>query len=202
MIPGKRVRIGELSLAIAWKIALIFFDEDNFEKELIREHSIAKGFPPDWTRTDALSRWYSLGFICLTHCSKKSIWSEALTLGVGMQVYEAAVEKMWILWSMPEEVRVRVMEFMGTNIQSVTSSLNDVVDARTRTVWFRRYAARIKGENPPWEIQRGGQSSMLDELLSGGQVSTDLGLISHLSANFEALAEVILKLVTGAEPLP
>jgi hypothetical protein len=125
-----------------------------------------------------------------------------LTLDVGTQVYDATVVELWILWSMPDTVKDKVMAFMGTNINGITRSLESVVDERTNAVWFRRYAARIKGGNPPWEIHSGGQSSVLGDLIAGETVSTDLALTAELSARYWVLAKDIKGLVSGAEPLP
>ncbi len=202
VIPKRGDQVGTLALAIAMKVVFTFFDEDTFAKVLIQENSIEKDFPSSWTRTDALSRWYALGFICLTRCSMDSNWSDALTVSVGMQVYDATVEKMWILWSMPDAAKERVMAFMKTNIKSITSSLDAFVDGETRRAWFSRYAARIKGENPPWEIQRGGQSSAFEDLLSGGEVSADVNWNLALSAHCGALIKGIMMLATGADPIP
>lgn len=200
-VPGRGIQVGKLALAIAAKTCACF-NEGEFEKVLFQEPSIKEGFPRNWSRADALSRWYALGFICLTHCSMKSVWSNALTVDAGMQVYDASVEKMWILWSMSEEVRARLDSFMRSNIQNITRSLQTVVDAATRAEWFRRYAERIAGKNPPWEISGGWQSSVLEDSLRGDTVCTNLEFISDLSARFEVLAEGIMKLASGAEPLP
>jgi hypothetical protein len=72
VVPGRGVKVGNLALAIAMKIADYSMDKGTFEKVLIGEHAIEKEFPAGWGRADALARWYALGFICVTDCFRRS----------------------------------------------------------------------------------------------------------------------------------
>ncbi len=157
-IPGSGVKVADVGLELAKKVK-DHFSLNCFEKIFIPIFHIERGFPSGWSRADALSRWYALGLICLTHCSLTSIWNEALTLEVGNQVYDATVEEVWAFWSMPDVVRENVMLFMGSNIKSITSSLRTIVDERSEKLWFLRYSERlVKGGVSPWDISFGGQS--------------------------------------------
>ena len=150
-VPKSGANVTDVGLAIGKAIETCF-NKIMFDDYLVKRFSVETRLAPGWSPDDALSRWYALGFICLTHCSMTKRWTEALPVEIGTQVYEASLEFLWLRFRMSEALRKRVSQFMQENIREITSSLASEVDGDLRRNWFNRYSRRICGYNPPWEV--------------------------------------------------
>jgi len=193
LIPGSNVTVADFAMQVAAR-ASERFSFPRFESALLREHSIEKDFINGWSRGDALSRWFALGFICLTQCSLTTTWNSELTLEVGNQTYSAAVECMWLWWDMPDAIRERVQHFMGHHITDITSSLRGIVDEASQCEWFCQYSIEMKGGNPRWK-NRGNYTPQHWEVRVWNLLSADLTLNAFLNLHFAQSSDHILKLV-------
>jgi len=207
IVPRSGAKVSDLAVSIA-KTITVSFNDVVFEDALLTRHSIEREFKAGWSRTDARSRWFSLGFICLTYCSLKSTWSEALTESVGNQVYDAAVEFLWLRSEVPDEVKKNVVLFMRANIQNITSSLNNDFE-EIRPLWFNRYAARLKGFSPPWTFQthhapkwdeRVGWRSLFGVEAGEDNFPIDIELSFTLNKLFQIASETTLNLLKQSDP--
>ncbi len=135
-----------------------------FSAEVFDQLFSSKKFPDGWDREDALSRWYSLGIICLHRCLTSRQWNAALPINLGVPVHDAALESMWVEWKMPDQTRAKVNRYMQSNIKNVTRSFNTVTNKSTRVLWFRRYTERLFGMNPSWDMTDGDRSLADDPL--------------------------------------
>jgi hypothetical protein len=154
VIPRSGASICFLGLEVSRRVT-DRFASPVFYQGLISAIGIQKEFPLGWTAENALSRYFALGLICVTHCSMVSVWSDALTIEAGMQVYDAALEFMWTWdnWNAPGLIAEGTLRFMRDNIADIPGSLRELVDERARTIWFSRYAERLaRGGNPAWNI--------------------------------------------------
>lgn len=188
VIPRSGTAIGDLAFEIAGDLS------NRFSRATFERVRQGWAFSPGWTESDALSRWYALGFICLMNCLQNSQWTEALTLDAGLKVHDAATELLWVLWSPPEPVKEKVRTFMRENIKEITRSLDAFSIPASRRSWFINYAERIKGTNPTWDT-RGG---FLSQVLAGEQPSTDMLSGNLLMSCFGDARKSILDLVSGA----
>jgi hypothetical protein len=151
-IPRSGALICDLGFEVSRRVTDTF-SSPVFYQGLVSAIGIQSEFPIGWTAGDALSRYYALGLICLTHCSMQPVWSDALTIEAGMQVHDAALELMWTWanWIVPGPVAENTLRFMRDNIADITGSLRELVDERARRIWFSRYVARlVRGGNPAW----------------------------------------------------
>ena len=188
VIPRSGTAIGDLAFEIAGDLGKRF-STPAFERFLQ-----SRNFSSGWTESDALSRWYALGFICLMNCLQTSQWTEALTLNVGLKVHDATTELLWVLWSPPEPLKEKVKAFMRENIKEITRSLDAFAIPTSRRNWFINYVERIKGANPPWDT-RGG---FLSQILDGEEPSTDVLSGNLLMSQFGDARKSVLDLVSGA----
>jgi hypothetical protein len=198
-IPQSDTTVALIAAEVA-KIVTSRFSLQFFEAIFAPVGLLDDRYPSGRSRTDMLALWYSLGLICLTHCSITNVWSEALTVDVGCQVYDATVASAWAFWAMPDPVRERVELFMGSNITHITRSLRTVVDARSKTIWFARYSERIlRGANPQWEVSFSGppggwRAKFGDAIFDDGDIKFGRFLLTP----FEETANLILNAVSGA----
>lgn len=200
VIPGGGTQICKLALEISRRLANIY-SLLCFHDGLISTAHIDLKFPPRWTKELALSRYYSLGLICLTHCARLKVWSDALTVQGGMQVYDAALELAWSWesWTVPLTVTENTLQFMRQNIHGIAVSLDELIDQRARTIWFSRYAERlVRGSDLPWNIldAQPWRNLAAPELLFNG---FELELGRTLQTQFEDAGTSILNLVICAE---
>lgn len=146
-VPATGIAIGNCGIEIAATIAK-WFSKVEFDRFRDRV-SLQLMYVPGWSDADALARWYSLGFVCLMASLKAPAWTQTLGLETGIQVHDAAVEMLWVIWAMPEVVKDRVRTFMKENISRITQSVDEVHLGVQG--WFERFASRLAGSNPAWE---------------------------------------------------
>lgn len=132
-----------------------FFSTDLYFSVFVSAARIEERFPTGWTRDAALSRWYSLGLICLTHCSIMTRWTDALSIQGGMDVHDATIRALWDRWRLTDNMQAKVRQFMQSNIKDITSSLRTIVNRQAQDRWFTHYAWRILyGVNAQWSISQ------------------------------------------------
>lgn len=199
VIPATGSSVCSLASEIAKPITTCF-NEAIFEDVLIRRFAIDKRFVTGWTKPNALALWYSLGIISLTRCSMLESWSEALTVDLGAQVYDATVEFLWLHWSVSDVLRQTVTAFMGTNIGRITKSLENSLNGWARTIWFLRYAARMRGLNPPWEIMDSEVQAKGGDALTRAAIDGDLELIEALCKFDDLASGAVMKLIGAPSP--
>ncbi len=170
------------------------FDERVFDI-LIKQHHIDKDFISGWSYQDSLSRWYALGTISLTRCLMSKTWNDALPSPFDLEVYDASLGLMWIMWRMPDAVRSKVDLFMRNNFQEIKNSFGSIVDAKTNAEWFRRYGDRLIGSNLPWEIRSGDTSAVAETLLTGENVTANILARQFIGRVFLETGGEVLKLV-------
>jgi hypothetical protein len=120
---------------------------------------------------------------------------------LGLSVYEASLELAWAFWSMPDSLRQKVDSYMRSNIWNIQSSLGNVVDDRSKGVWFVRYSDRMaRGATPPWDLYSSEQSqSWRDKFPETLFDEADRKLGGFLLSMFELVGNSVLTLVCGTE---
>jgi len=194
LIPGLKKTVSELASAVASRI-IATFNEKTFNEILITQHHIEKDFKSGWSYQDSLSRWHALGIICLTRCLMTRPWSDALPGPFDLEVYDASLDSMWVSWGMPVAIRAKVDSFMKESFLEIKKSFVDWDNRDVFTAWFRRYGDRLIGANPSWEIRNGGTTDVLETLLKGEMVLSDMFVGPLISRAFVETGGEVLKLV-------
>jgi hypothetical protein len=96
---------------------------------------------------------------------------------------------------MPEELKNKVNSFMKENFMEIQKSFSNWDNLDTFKIWFRRYANRLVGANPPWEIQNGGTADDLETFLRGERVLSNVLVAPLISRLFMESGEAVLKVV-------
>jgi TPR repeat protein len=197
IIPERETKVAGLANSVAQQIVAIF-NEKTFNESLVNKHHIEKDFNPGWNYQDSLSRWYALGIICLTRCSMARPWSDALPDPLDLEVYDASLDSMWVSWGMPVAIRAKVDSFMKESFLEIKKSFIDWDNRDVYKVWFRRYANRLIGANPSWEIRNGGASDDLETSLRGERFLADVLVPPFIARVFMETGDAVLKVVCPA----
>ena len=195
IIPERETKVAGLANSVAQQIVAIF-NEKTFNESLVNKHHIEKDFNPGWNYQDSLSRWYALGIICLTRCSMAKPWSDALPDPLDLEVYDASLDSMWVSWRMPVAIRAKVDSFMKESFLEIKKSFVDWDNRDVYKVWFRRYASRLIGANPAWEVRNGGASDDLETSLRGERFLTDVLVPPFIARVFMETGDAVLKVVS------
>ena len=201
--PGSVPRSGNPVWSVAAELAKIItghYSAAYFEDALVRDEHIEESYPSKWSGANALVRWYAFGLICLTQCARTGFWTDSLTPDVGLEVYQAALELTWAFWAMPDSIRQQVDFFVRSNLWDIHSSLANVIDDRSKAVWFIRYSERmVRGANPPWDLYAPEQSqSWRDKFPETLFKEADAKVGLFLQCSFEDTAKCILSVIGSA----
>jgi hypothetical protein len=97
---------------------------------------------------------------------------------------------------MPEELKIKVNSFMKENFMEIQKSFSHWDNLDTIKAWFRRFANRLIGANPPWEIRNGGTSDNIETFLRGERVLSNMLVAPLISRLFMESGEAVLKVVS------